>query len=126
MSPSATTKKIYYNLFQNLHTFILTESIGKEYIQLLNDYPVSQYLHSRTALVQWVHKIHNVINVKLQKKEMSLEQFYYDFYQKYKNKKKDKKNKENGRYAVVQQRLTYAILLCFITGLVVYLYNKQL
>ena len=70
--PTTITKKKYYEFIHNLPLFIPTESISKHFSNLLDKYPVTPYLDNRDSFVRWTHFIHNKINVKLGKKELSL------------------------------------------------------
>ena len=65
--PNAVTKKKYYELIQNLPLFIPVESIGSDFIKILDEYPVTAYLDNRESLTKWMHFIHNKINEKLEK-----------------------------------------------------------
>jgi len=67
-----TTKKKYYDLIQNLPLFIPNDEIGNFFSQLLDKYPVSPYLVNRDSFVKWMHFIHNKINVRIGKPEISL------------------------------------------------------
>jgi ABC-type spermidine/putrescine transport system permease subunit II len=71
LNPTQSTKRKYYDFFMNLPLFIPDVSMGNEFNELLNEYSISPYLTSRDSLVRWVHFIHNKINVRLGKPEMS-------------------------------------------------------
>jgi hypothetical protein len=60
--PNAITKKVYYRLFHNFHEFIPHNEIAGNFRKLLDLYPVTPYLDSRSRLVEWVNFIHNKIN----------------------------------------------------------------
>lgn len=70
--PTATTKRKYYDFMQNLPLFIPNEEIGNKFSVLLDEFPVSPYLDSRDSFIRWVHFMHNKINVRLGKEEISL------------------------------------------------------
>ena len=55
------------------------------YRYLLHQYPLKPYLDKKEDLVKWVWYIHNKVNDKLEKKRVSLEEFYESYYAKYKN-----------------------------------------
>ena len=61
--PNAVTKKKYYELIQNLPLFIPVETIGNDFIKILDTYPVTSYLDDRESLIKWMHFIHNKINI---------------------------------------------------------------
>ena len=72
LHPTEVTKKKYYNLIQNLPIFIPIDEIGNYFSQLLDKYPVTPYLDNRDSFVRWMHFIHNKINIRLGKQELSL------------------------------------------------------
>lgn len=81
--PSDVTKRKYYDFFMNLPLFIPDKTIAKEFVAMLDDYPLTPYLSSKDSLIRWVVFIHNKINTKLGKPNMSLDeamQKYFDNY----------------------------------------------
>ena len=72
-NPTSITKKKYYDLIINLPLFIPNEDIGNNFSNMLDKYPVSSYLDSRDSFVRWVHFVHNRMNTRLGKEEMSME-----------------------------------------------------
>lgn len=81
--PNATTKKQYYNFFRTFSLFIPVADIAKEFDELLIKYPIVPYLDDRRSLVKWVHFIHNRINHKLEKPEISMRDFLERYYYQY-------------------------------------------
>jgi hypothetical protein len=69
--PNDVTRKKYYDLISNMPLFIPEEKIGNSFAELLDKYPVSPYLDNRDSFRKWMHFIHNKINQKLDKKEIS-------------------------------------------------------
>ena len=117
--PNSVTKKKYYELIQNLPLFIPIESIGNDFLKLLDEYPVTAYLDNRESFVKWMHFIHNKINEKLEKPKITLNEFYFRYYDEY--KPKDIKMKEYYRW---KEKIIYTLVVMGATGLIVYLYNK--
>ena len=117
--PNAVTKKKYYELIQNLPLLIPIESIGSDFIKLLDEYPVTAYLDNRESLIKWMHFIHNKINEKLEKPKISINEFYLRYYEEY--KPKDLKMKEHYRW---REKIIYTLVVLSTTSLIVYLYNK--
>lgn len=70
--PTAVTKRKYYDFVQNLPLFIPNPEIGNQFAGFLDRFPVSPYLDSRDSFIRWVHFMHNKINRKLGKEEISL------------------------------------------------------
>ena len=83
--PNAVTKKKYYEFIQNLPLFIPVESLSGEFSKLIDKYPVTPYLDNRESLIRWTHFIHNKINQKLEKPQISLSEFYVKYYEEYKS-----------------------------------------
>lgn len=117
--PNTITKKKYYEFIQNLPLFIPVEQISSEFSKLLNEYPITPYLDNRDSFVRWVHFIHNKINVKIEKPEISLNDFFVKYYNEYKSK--DEKLKQ---YYKIKSKLIYFVIICTITGTIYYLYDK--
>ena len=65
-------KKKYYDFIQNIPLFLPDEEIGNFFSKILDKYPVSPYLANRDSFVKWMHFIHNKVNVRLGKQEISL------------------------------------------------------
>jgi hypothetical protein len=72
LHPTQTTKRKYYEFFMNLPLFLPDENMGNQFQVLLDTFPLSPYLGSRDDLVKWTHFIHNKINVRTGKPEVSL------------------------------------------------------
>ena len=117
--PNAVTKKKYYELIQNLPLFIPIETIGNDFIKLLDEYPVTAYLDNRESLIKWMHFIHNKINAKLEKPAITLGKFYENYYEAYKPT-----NVKMMEYYKLRQKIIYIIVICFIIGAIYYLYDK--
>ena len=72
MHPNPVTKRKYYDLIQNMPLFVPDAEIGGKFSQMLDKYPVTPYLDNRDSFVRWVHFMHNKMNYKLGKQEISL------------------------------------------------------
>jgi len=72
MYPNEVTKRKYYDLITNMPLFIPDSEMGDKFGRMLDKYPVQPYLDNRDSFVRWVHFIHNKVNVKLGKQEISL------------------------------------------------------
>jgi len=117
--PNTVTKKKYYELVQNLPLFIPNESIGNNFSNLLDEYPVTAYLDSKDSFIKWMHFIHNKINEKLEKPKITLNDFYFNYYEEYKPKELKMKN-----YYRWKEKLIYTLVIISVAILIVYLYNK--
>ena len=72
---------------QNFDLYIPHPQVASYYRSLLHLYPLKPYLDKKEDLVKWVWYIHNKVNDKLEKKRVSLEEFYETYHAKYKNPK---------------------------------------
>ena len=102
-------KKKYYDFIQNLPLFIPNETISKSFQGILDTYPVSPYLDTRDSLTRWMHFIHNKMNKRLGKREISITKFYEDYYENYKTT-----NVKIVEYAKTKRQILYALLICSI------------
>lgn len=84
--PNEVTKKKYYEFIQNFPLFIPNEEIAKDFDAMLNMYPVTPYLDGRESFILWVIFIHNKINAKLEKKELSRENALENYLAEYRPK----------------------------------------
>ena len=117
--PNAVTKKKYYEFIQNLPLFLPVEEISGEFSKLIDKYPVIPYLDNRDSFVRWMHFIHNKINEKLEKPQISLNEFFIKYYDEYKSH--DEKLTE---YYKFRQKLVYIGIILGISGTIYYLYDK--
>jgi len=91
--PNTVTKKKYYEFIQNLPIFIPIAPIGKNFIKLLDEFPVTPYLDKRKDFIKWVHFIFNKINKQLNEPKEDLYESLEKYYEEY--KPKEIKEKEN-------------------------------
>jgi hypothetical protein len=113
LHPNTGTKKKYYDfLYTMLPLFLPVSSMSSYYQQLLQSFPVTPYLDSRDDLVRWMHFIHNKVNQRLEKPEISLAQFYEYYYAEYQPKEK----KVLARYKWIKKcvYMILVLLLCFL------------
>jgi hypothetical protein len=117
--PNAVTKKKYYEFIQNLPLFIPVESLSGEFSKLIDKYPVTPYLDNRESLIRWTHFIHNKINQKLEKPQISLSEFYIKYYEEYKSQ-----NVKMVEYYKLREKAIYCGIIVTIAGGIYYLYDK--
>uniref|UniRef100_A0A6C0HTS8 thiol oxidase n=1 Tax=viral metagenome TaxID=1070528 RepID=A0A6C0HTS8_9ZZZZ len=86
LSPNEVTKRKYYDLIQNFPLFIPDSEIGDKFSKMLDKYPVQPYLGNRDSFVRWVHFIHNKVNYRLGKIELSLPMALEKYRDEYKPK----------------------------------------
>ncbi len=112
LHPNDVTKKKYYDLIQNLPLFIPNDEIGNFFSQLLDKYPVSPYLVKRDSFVKWMHFIHNKINVRIGKPEISLPKALELYRNEYKPKPVYLAEKLNLKKHYIILVLIFLLLLC--------------
>jgi len=117
--PNAVTKKKYYEFIQNLPLFIPVESMSGEFSKLIDKYPVTPYLDNRESLIRWTHFIHNKINQKLEKPQISLSEFYVKYYEEYKSQ-----NVKLDEYYKLREKAIFCGIIVTIAGGIYYLYDK--
>lgn len=119
LHPNAITKKKYYEFVQNIPLFIPVESMASDFSKLLEQYPVQPYLDNKESFIRWMWFIHNKINKKLEKPQISLNDFYVKYYEEYKPI-----NEKMSEYYKIRGKLIYSgIIICFFGG-IWYLYDK--
>lgn len=117
--PNAVTKKKYYEFIQNLPLFIPVEAMSGELSKLIDQYPITPYLDNRESFIRWVWFIHNKMNQKLEKPEISLSAFYTQYYDSYKSN-----NIKLAEYYKLREKLIYGSLVFIMIGSIYYLYDK--
>ena len=71
---TAISRRKYYDLIQNMPVFIPNTEISKNFLELLNQYPVTPYLDNRDSFVRWVVFIHNKVNEQLGKRVITMDE----------------------------------------------------
>jgi len=117
--PNAVTKKKYYEFIQNFPLFVPVEEISKELEKMIDLYPITPYLDNRDSFVRWTHFIHNKINEKLEKPQISLNDFFVQYYNEYKSQ-----NEKLAEYYKLREKFVYGGILVSILGIIYYLYDK--
>jgi hypothetical protein len=117
--PNSVTKKKYYEFIQNLPLFLPVEEISSEFSKLIDKYPITPYLDNRDSFVRWMYFIHNKINEKLEKPQISLNDFFVNYYDKYKSP-----DEKTDQYYKIKEKIIYIIIVLGISGVIYYLYDK--
>jgi len=117
--PNAVTKKKYYEFIQNLPLFIPVEAISKEFEKFIDLYPITPYLDNRDSFVRWMHFAHNKINEKLEKPQITLNDFFVPILNEYKSQ-----NEKLAEFYKVKEKLIYGGILGLLLCAIYYLYDK--
>lgn len=120
ISPNDVSKKKYYEFISNIPVFFPHFPLGKNFIKLLNEYPVSPYLKTRESFMRWVNFIINKIN-----KSMKWEQItFYDSLEEYYNNYKPQEVLKREKFKKRKQYIQLAFVIIFILT-VVYMFQKN-
>lgn len=117
--PNSITKKKYYEFIMNLPLFLPVEEISGDFSKLIDKYPVTPYLDNRDSFVRWMHFIHNKINEKLEKPQISLNDFFVNYYDEYKTT-----NDKLTSYYIIREKVIYLTIILGMSGAIYYLYDK--
>ena len=118
-NPNDVSKRKYYDLIQNLPVFFPLEPIGKNFLKLLDKYPVTPYLGSRMSFMKWIHFIFNKIHEQL---EQPVEEFYNSL-EKYYDEYKPKEIRNKEMIKTRKRYIQFSIALLIIFG-IIYIYKK--
>lgn len=116
--PGATTKKKYYEFYQQLPTFLPHKKARKLFNNLLEKYPITPYLDSKESLVKWTHFIHNKVNIVFNKPTISYKTFYETYHKQYLPKPVTKVNYRNW-----YKKLAY-VMCILIISIAIYLFIR--
>tara|TARA_B100000287_G_scaffold301892_1_gene284964 strand:+ start:115 stop:549 length:435 start_codon:yes stop_codon:yes gene_type:complete len=118
--PNETTNKKYYDFIQNLPLFIPLEPIGKNFLVLLDKYPVTPYLDSRMSFMKWVNFIFNRLAEQMNKEGEEFYESIEKYYDEYKPKEIRQEELIKTRKKYIQFGIGFALVL-----LVYYFYKKE-
>lgn len=119
LSPNDVTKKKYYDFIQNLPVFLPMNPIGNNFLDLLDQYPVTPYLSSRMSFMKWVNFIFNKINKQLKKKEIDFYEDLEKYYEEYKPKEMKNKQITKTRKKYIEGGIFVLLLVT-----IIYFYKK--
>jgi hypothetical protein len=117
--PNETIRKKYYDFIHNLPLFLPNRDIGNLFLELLDKYPVGPYLQNRLSFMKWFHFIHNKINSKSDKPEISFHESLESYYNHYKPEEI-----VNMEWMIQKKKIIQITTLISIFFLIIYIYNK--
>ena len=117
--PNKVTKRKYYDLIQNLPVFFPFNPMGKNFLDLLDKYPVTPYLSSRMSFMKWIHFIFNKIHEQL---DQPIDEFY-DSLEKYYDQYKPKEIRNREIIKTRKKYIQFATASIIIL-VIVYFYKK--
>lgn len=75
-SPSYSEKRAAKEYFNALAFLLPCPVCRTHFSEILQAMPVESWLDNRGSLMEWVWKVHNQVNVRLKKPEISMQEFY--------------------------------------------------
>ena len=117
--PNDVSKRKYYDLIQNLPVFFPFNPMGKNFLDLLDKYPVTPYLSSRMSFMKWIHFIFNKIHEQL---DQPIDEFY-DSLEKYYDQYKPKEIRNREIIKTRKKYIQFATASIIIL-VIVYFYKK--
>jgi hypothetical protein len=78
-NPNKVLKRKYYDLIMNFPVFIPDNESRKYFMLLLDKYPISPYLDNSIDFQKWVHFIHNKVNERLHKPQITRKDAYMKY-----------------------------------------------
>lgn len=118
-TPNEVTIRKYYSLIQNLPVFFPDEPLGKYLEKLLEEFPVTPYMNSKSSFMKWIHYLFNKINSRIGKDNVSFYENLENYYQHY--KPKEIINKEHIKY---KKHILYGSVFTIFLLTSIYFYNK--
>ena len=90
--PTPTDMHRYKNFYESFVYMLPCVSCREHYGKVINDHPIDPYLESRDSLSRWVVLVHNKVNERIGKKQISYQQAVDEYGKKFiLPEKKDKK-----------------------------------
>jgi FAD-linked sulfhydryl oxidase len=108
-NPNEFDKKHYKDFFESLSHVIPCEVCKNHYKKNIKKYPIK--LESRESLTRWLHKIHNLVNIKNGKEEYPYDKFIEKYSELYSTNKGSK--------------TIFMILIIILIGLGFYFYKNK-
>ena len=118
-NPNEVTVRKYYSLIQNLPVFFPDKPIGSFMEKLLDEFPVTPYLSSKTSFMKWIHFLFNKINKKLELKTETFYESLEEYYKHYKPKAIINKESIKGK-----KKIVYGGIMSVLVTFSIYYYNQ--
>jgi hypothetical protein len=125
VQPNAVTKRKYYDFIQNLPVFLPNAEIRKSFGALINEYPVQPYLKTRDSFVHWVFFIHNRVNRKIGRPEITLFEAMDRYYAQYKTPSIVSIAKDLNHSFKLSKGAVNNFIILGLLGTIVYLFIKK-
>ena len=118
-NPNEVTRKKYYEFIHNIPVFFPTDPFGNTFSEMLEKYPVTPYLDSRTSFNKWIHFIYNKVLAKKGELPKSSQDFISEYERAY--VPKEIVVKQNSK---LKHQVAVGATLLVIVGVSIVLYRK--
>jgi len=75
-SPSYVQQRNHHDFYHSLRNVLPCEICREHFTELLKTYPIGPSLNNRTELIKWVNLLHNKVNLRYGKPEVSTDEMY--------------------------------------------------
>ncbi len=114
LHPNDISKKKYYDFITNVPVLFPDFPLGKNFIKLLDEYPVTPYLKSRESFMKWIHFINNKINISMNNEQTTFYESLESYYDLYKPEEIRKKEYSKRKKQYIQLGIVFFIILTII------------
>lgn len=118
-TPNEVTRKKYYEIIHNIPVFLPQFPLGDAFSNMLEKYPVTPYLDSKTAFMKWLHFVYNKVREIMNELPVPMEQFIREYDDKYIPEVIMEKNDGKLRHQIAVGGLLVAIV-----GISIFLYRR--
>ena len=118
-NPNEVTRKKYYEFIHNLPVFFPVDPFGSSFNEMLEKYPVTPYLDSKTAFIKWIHFVYNKVLEKQGELPVPLDDFIAKYEKAY--VPKEIVVRQNNK---LKHQLAVGTALVAIVGISIILYRK--
>jgi len=132
-SPTYNDKVNTKNFYEILRYIIPCDVCRVHYTEHLGNMPIDNYLDSKESLIMWVLKLHNTVNISLNKPTWTLEQLKSHYSQIYGDKCNINNGKcssgngsgNGGNFIERHFKLMSLLILISILGMIIYLIKRN-
>lgn len=108
-NPTPEHKKHYYELFYNLQFTLPCKFCRETYTIFFKYIDINQYLDDRMGITYWLYTIHNIVNMKLNKKKVD----FIDVVNFYENRRANQNNiKCNRKLCICNDVICCCLKIC--------------
>ena len=113
-NPTIEDKNNYAQFFNSIQNILPCQNCKDHYTQNLQEFPVEQHLDNKESLFRWLVDIHNLVNVKNNKREYSYDEVT-ELYEKMYDKSKNSTNSK-----LISNKWLFILFIVLLIILVIY------